>query len=126
MAALDLSPLAVSRSASAAGRPMWGGRIAAMIAATCASVGSVLPRHRLVATPGAMYLPTVFRSTPGAAGDRPHGLPQGEGAQHLPDFDHPQLPIGPGHLPHRREPQSGSTPAARWRKALEKRLGEYF
>jgi len=41
-----------------------------------------------------------------------------EAARHLPDFDHPQLPIGHGHLPHRREPQPGSTPDARWAKSF--------
>ncbi len=96
-----------------------------MIAATWASVGSELPRHRPGATPAAMYLPRLPVDH-GAAGDRPYGLPQGEAAQHLPDFDHPQLPIGRGHLRHGRELQPGLTPDARWRKALEKLLGEYF
>jgi hypothetical protein len=78
---------------------MWGGRIDAMILASWASVGSVLPRHRHVATPAAKYLATVFRSTlvPRAIPARP---PPGRAAQHekvkvprrcLPVFGPPSL-----------------------------------
>jgi hypothetical protein len=54
--ALDLSPLGRQPLSERRGRPMWGGRIAAMIAATWASVGSAQPGHRPAATQAAMYL----------------------------------------------------------------------
>jgi hypothetical protein len=49
------------RRAKRRGRPMWGGPVA-VIAATLASVGSVLPRHRSVATPAACYLAVRSRA----------------------------------------------------------------
>jgi hypothetical protein len=60
---------AVSRSASAAGCPMWGGRIAAMIAATWASVGSRATPAQARGHAGGDVLAHGLPVDPGAAGE---------------------------------------------------------